>query len=695
MVSVSRRLDMPGVSSHSRCLSAAIAAMGIGVGFHAAHALFGLGGHGLDSFVENWVYTAVELVAVSVCAARVLRRRENRWAWALMTFGLLVWTGGDLLWTLWLGNLANPPFPSVADVLYLAMYPAVYAALMLLIRSRHRGQGAAQWLDGAIVGLTIAAVGAAVMFATVLAASKGRFIEDVVNVAYPLGDFALLVFVGVAFSLCGWRPGRVWLLLGAGIAVSALADMIYVYQTAKGTYSAGSLLDTMWPASMSLFALAAWQPATRRAARAVPAPQTLVLTLVSAVAAWALLMTAAFRPVTPVAVGLAGGALLLTAARAALTYLENLRMLHSSAHQAVTDGLTGLGNRRRLMQDLDEAVADSAHGHASTLIFFDLNGFKRYNDSFGHAVGDALLARVAAALNVAIDSNGQAYRLGGDEFCVLLRGKVARNDPLVAAAAAALTEQGSAFTVSASLGLATVPDDALSASAALQLADQRMYAEKAGSSRDSRARTRDVLMQLLNERTPDLHEHVSGVGQLVTDLARDLALDSEQLDEVLRAAELHDVGKLAVPDEILNKPGPLTDSEWQFMRQHPIIGERILSADPALRPVARLVRASHERWDGNGYPDGLTGAAIPLGARIIAACDAYEAITSERCYQAARSQADAIAELQRNAGSQFDPTVIRALCRRLTLEPSRSEVDHSLPGPPLPLDLAADRPKVR
>jgi two-component system, cell cycle response regulator len=663
-------LDMPLVSLKSRWLSGAVAAMGIGVGFHAAHALFGLGGHQLDAVAGTWVYTAVELIAVAVCAARVVRRRENRWAWALMTFGLLTWTGGDLLWTVWLGDLANPPFPSLADALYLAMYPVVYVALMLLIRSRHRHRGPAQWLDGAIVGLTIAALGAALTFGTILGATDGRFVEDIVNLAYPLGDFALLVFVVVAFSLSGWRPGRVWLLLGAGIIVSALADMIYVYQTAKGTYVAGTLLDTMWPASMSLFALAAWQPATRRTACAVAAPQTLVLNLVSALAAWAVLMTAAFRPVTAVAVGLAGGALLLSAARAGLTYLENVRMLRRSAHQAVTDGLTGLGNRRRLMQDLDEAVADAAHGHASTLLFFDLNGFKRYNDSFGHAAGDSLLARVGAALKVAIDSSGQAYRLGGDEFCVLLRGRTARDDRLVAAAAAALTEQGSAFTVNASLGLAVVPDDALSASAALQLADQRMYAEKAGSSRGTRANTRDVLMQLLHERTPDLHDHVSGVGQLVGDLAHEFGLDPEQLDEVLRAAELHDIGKLAVPDEILHKPGPLNDSEWQFMRQHPIIGERILNADPALAPVARLVRASHERWDGGGYPDGLAGAAIPLGARIIAACDAYEAITSERCYQAARSQSDAILELQRNAGSQFDPAVIEALCCRLTHDAS-------------------------
>jgi HD-GYP domain-containing protein (c-di-GMP phosphodiesterase class II) len=227
-----------------------------------------------------------------------------------------------------------------------------------------------------------------------------------------------------------------------------------------------------------------------------------------------------------------------------------------------------------------------------------------------------------------------------------------------------------AFTVSASFGLATIPDDASSAGAALQLADQRMYADKARSSRDSRAMTRDVLMQVLNERTPDLHQHVNGVGLLVMDVAREFALDSDQLDEVLRAAELHDIGKLAIPDEILHKPGPLSSSEWQFMRQHPIIGERILSADAALRPVARLVRASHERWDGGGYPDGLAGSAIPLGARIIAACDAFEAMTCNRCYQAARSTGDAIAELRRNAGTQFDPTVIEAICRHATRAPS-------------------------
>ena len=137
------------------------------------------------------------------------------------------------------------------------------------------------------------------------------------------------------------------------------------------------------------------------------------------------------------------------------------------------------------------------------------------------------------------------------------------------------------------------------------------------------------------------------------------------LDEVLRAAELHDIGKLAIPDEILDKAGPLDESEWVFMRQHSVIGERILGAAPALAPVARLVRSSHERWDGGGYPDGLIGEAIPLGARIVFVCDAYDAMTSDRCYQRARTPQAAIAELRRHAGTQFDPRVVEALCAHL------------------------------
>jgi two-component system cell cycle response regulator len=402
----------------------------------------------------------------------------------------------------------------------------------------------------------------------------------------------------------------------------------------------------------------------------VAAAHTILLTLLAAGAALSLLVFSALNPVNPLAVGLAAGALLAATLRAGLTYLENVQILRRNAHEAVTDGLSGLGNRRKLMDDLERAVGRAEQGFAFTLVFFDLDGFKRYNDSFGHAAGDSLLARVGAALEAAVEAEGQAYRLGGDEFCALLEGRFERQHRLIVSAASALTERGSAFTVSASFGLAIIPDDAGSPSNALQLADERMYADKARSNRNSRAETRNVLLQLLRERTPDLHEHVNGVGQLASGIGRNFSLDSDQLDELLRAAELHDIGKLAIPDEVLHKAGPLDDAEWEFMRQHTIIGERILNAAPALRPVAQIVRATHERWDGRGYPDGLAGEAIPLGARIVAVCDAYEAMITKRCYRAALTEPEAIAELRRTAGSQFDPAVIDALCRYL---PSRPE----------------------
>ena len=271
-----------------------------------------------------------------------------------------------------------------------------------------------------------------------------------------------------------------------------------------------------------------------------------------------------------------------------------MRILRGPAAEAVTDTLSGLGNRRRLLADLDDAIARSDAERPHTLVFFDLNGFKRYNDTFGHAAGDALLARLGAALDTSVAPSGGAHRLGGDEFCALLSGRFPRGDALVARAVAAPCKTSQAFTISTSYGVAVIPGDAVTASAILQLADQRMYADKGEGSRGIKPRTRDVLMALLSERTPHLADHVSGVGRLALAIGRSLGMDSEQLDELLRAAELHDVGKLAIPDAIFNKRGPLSEDEWEFMRQHLAIGERSLNADPAMRPVARLVRASHE-----------------------------------------------------------------------------------------------------
>ena len=656
--------------------------MVVGIAFHAVHAVFGLGHPSLDVFADDGVYTAVEFVAVGVCAARALRRSEDRAAWLLISCSLLTWAAGDFVWTMWLNGLARPPYPSIADPLYLAMYPAIYAALLLLMRSQFRHVGVAVWLDGLVVGLATAAAGAALIFPAVVAASGGGTAAVIVTLAYPLCDFFLLVFIALGFALSGWRPGRQWLLLGVGIAISACADMIFAYQEAHGAYVAGGILDTMWPASMAVMALGAWQPASSKVRKAVVGRHTVLLPAAFGLIALALLISASLRPLTPLALGLATGALLAAGARASLTYLENVRMLKRQTLDAITDALTGLGNRRRLMEDLDVAAQHGLQGRPSTLVFFDLNGFKRYNDSFGHGAGDALLARLGAALAVSVEGHGGAYRLGGDEFCALLDGCFPRGDGLVARTQSALADQGSGFSITAACGVVVLPEEADTVTLALNLADERMYAEK-GTGRATQSQTQSVLLQLLTEREPTLHHHVYDVGQLSLAVGRRFKLDSEQLDELRRAAELHDIGKLALPEEILNKPGPLSESEQLFIGQHTIIGERILNVAPALRQVASLVRSSHERWDGQGYPDRLAGTASPLGARIIAACDAYDAMTSTRPYQARRSREDAIAELRRRSGSQFDPDVVAALCEHLESQPHLRHADSAAPLVPL------------
>ena len=177
-----------------------------------------------------------------------------------------------------------------------------------------------------------------------------------------------------------------------------------------------------------------------------------------------------------------------------------------------------------------------------------------------------------------------------------------------------------------------------------------------------------MLLKVLSEREPDLHEHSSDVMALARGVARRLGLPAEQRDIIARAAELHDIGKMAIPDAILNKPGPLDDREWRFMRRHTIIGEDILNVAPALQPVAALVRASHARWDGKGYPDGMAGDAIPQGARIVAVCDAFSAMVQARPYKTGRSVADAVTEIERCAGTNFDPAVVEAFAAEIRSE---------------------------
>ena len=618
---------------------------------------------------EKIATNVVFLGAALLCAWRAAYDRAERAPWACFAVALALWGLGDLYYAIVLWNLDGIPLLSPADVGYLAMYPFAFAGLVLLYRARVDCDGHRLWVDGAIGALTITALGATLLHRPLTDALAGSATVAAASLAYPLGDLLLLGLVGGAVAMAGRRLHGAWAWIAAGLAVFAVSDALYVYTNAVGTYGDGWFFDAGWPLAALIVARAAWLPAPPARTRGGEGWTTIALPLALGAISLALLAYDHFARVNLLALALATTALAAVLVRLAITFGQNLRMLRASRRDALIDGLTGLRNRRALMADLERALADASRGRPVVFGVFDLDGFKQYNDMFGHPAGDALLARVGAALRRSVThaegrgqgGGGEAYRLGGDEFCILSPASGGDIATLVADAAASLTERGEAFAVGCSFGSVLVPDEATTSEAALRIADQRMYAHKQGSRPSAMSQSKDVLCRALSERHPDLEPHSCEVAELADAVARRLGLPDADVAEVRLAAELHDVGKVAIPEEILGKRGPLDDTEWTFMRRHTIIGERIVAAAPALANVARIVRSTHERVDGGGYPDGLSGSRIPLAARIVFASDAFAAMTSDRPYSRAMPERDALAELRRCAGSQFDPMVVEAL----------------------------------
>jgi diguanylate cyclase (GGDEF)-like protein len=622
------------------------------------------GGTWLAHVFTYWLYDGVGEAAALTCLVRGLRHKEDRLAWILIGIGVAAWTAGDLYYTWALQNIpsSRQPYPSFADAGYLGFYPPVFVGLALLVRSRVVRFNRSVWLDGVIAALTVCAVAAGIVLDVVWHASTGGFAAVATNMAYPSADGILLALVVGALAFSGWRLDRSWLLVAGGLGLFAVGDSAYLYEISKGTYAYGTWLDLSWQAAFVLIAAASAAPSVRSRAVRLEGWGMITVPAGLAVVCLVLLLWDHFERQGTVAVASATLGLVAVLGRLAVTFGEYLGLLDRTRHESMTDALTGLLNRRALVSRLEDLCAE--HDPAPhILLLLDLDGFKSYNDSFGHSAGDAVLRRLAQRLRAAVRGRGHAYRLGGDEFCVLVSGGSVDVAWVRAAAAASLREYGEGFAITSSGGHVLIPHEADTANHALQLADRRMYAEKGSGpvGRDSR----DVLLQALLERDTQLGRHTSTVADLASALAAEAGLVGSAAKVVRAAAELHDVGKLALPEALLLKPEPLDDSEWKLVRQHTLIGERIVSRAEGFEEVARTVRSTHERWDGHGYPDGLAGAEIPVAARIVAISDAYDAMTSNRPYRRAMSPQDAVFELRRSAGSQFDPALVAIFIGRV------------------------------
>jgi diguanylate cyclase (GGDEF)-like protein len=451
------------------------------------------------------------------------------------------------------------------------------------------------------------------------------------------------------------------------------ADGVFLYQEVHETYVAGTPLDTLWLFSAALLAYAAWEPDRETVHERHSLGALMVAPVSCGLIAIGVLAYGSTEGIAGNSAWLAATTLLVVLARLVATASENLRLLASREALAHRDELTDLGNRRALHADLERAARSASSAAPVLMLLFDLNGFKRYNDTFGHPAGDVLLGRLGRRLAERVSTRGRAYRLGGDEFCALVE---LVPDPLAggpreiaAELAGALLESGEHFAIGACYGEVLLGRETRDPAEALRIADQRLYVQKTLAREPSRPEWRDVLLELLRERDPELDSHVQQVARYAHRLGRELGIEGEELRALVAAAELHDIGKAAIPEAILDKPGPLDAQERAFVERHTAIGERIIASAPTGRPVAAIVRSTHEHYDGRGYPDGLAGEQIPLASRIIAICDAYEAMTSTRSYRAAMSPGEARDELRLCAGSQFDPQLTEIFLRLLAREP--------------------------
>jgi len=453
----------------------------VGLVVLAAHDGGALGGPSLNSLVNDWLTNALLMALAGLTFARAMMLRAERGVWIAMALALAFWTAGELYYTLAIEYAKNPPSPSLSDAGYLLFYMAAYASLVLLVRAHVRRFHASVWLDGAIGGLAVAALGATLVLEPVIRSTHGSFAVVATNLAYPLGDLLMVAFVVGAFALTGWRPGRTWVLIGVGFLTLAIADSIYLIRVADNTYQVGTLLDVLWPAGMTLLAYSAWQRPREQTElhlegwAVIAAPAAFTLT------ALFLLIRSNYVHLGVIAEALATGALLLALVRVALTFRE-VAQLADSRRQARTDDLTGLPNRRHLFLQMQEVIEGArAHGGSFALLLIDLDRFKEINDTLGHYAGDLLLQQFGPRLQSVLRGGETLARLGGDEFALILRDADA-SETLAKRIDGALHEpfqlQGTSIAVRASIGIAVFPGDADDADGLLQRADVAMYQAK-------------------------------------------------------------------------------------------------------------------------------------------------------------------------------------------------------------------------
>ncbi|MEA2363926.1 MAG: diguanylate cyclase [Thermoleophilaceae bacterium] len=469
-------------------LRAAFATLGVTIAGTAVYAAVGPQ-PSIDHVMRDWVPSLVYVIASALIVLRVIRVREGRGPWIVIAAGIMLYTAGTLVWSLWLQNLPAPPFPSLSNALWLSMYPAAYLGLVWLARGK-KGQGAPAgvWLDGIVAGLGIAALGAAVVLGPTQRAATGNFVALATNLAEPIADLILAGLVMGILALRGFRLDRVWILVGGGFLLLCIGDIMFVLNVAGGATSTSSTSLVFYLAAVASIAWAAWQRQDDAPTARLEGWSMLLIPGLFALTAIGLLVYDHFVTLDAIAMVLATVTLLMALLRTTLTF-RDVRTLTETRRQATTDDLTSLPNRRLFMQRAAEGIAGARAVQGSlALLIIDLDRFKELNDTMGHQAGDGLLRQIGPRVLPILRPTDTLARLGGDEFGLLL------GPPCDEASALHVAERvrdalrapfeidGLHLKVAASVGIGVFPLHADDAERLLQCADIAMYQAKASHS---------------------------------------------------------------------------------------------------------------------------------------------------------------------------------------------------------------------
>jgi diguanylate cyclase (GGDEF)-like protein len=629
------------------------------------------------------LYSAVSTSsAVAVLYACHRFRPRPALPWLLLGFGEVIYAAADTSFYISHYVAGDLSYPALADVFYLSHYPLVVGGLVLLIRLRTPGRDLPSLLDAALVAVVAGMLSWLYLIAPT-AQTQVPTLVKATSLAYPVMDLAMFA-VALRLVLGAGRRPAAFLLLCVNLLAFFTADTVYVLQQLSGTYVAGNFLDAIWLSGNLALGAAALHPTMRQVGDATPegdpgpGPARIVALCAAALVAPATLLVEHSRgahddiPVIAVACGLL---FLLTIARLAVLVAQQRQL-------AITDVLTGLRTRRYFENRLASELAHARRTHAPLAVLIaDVDHFKSINDAYGHPGGDRVLVEIADRLRNGVRTEDVLSRYGGEEFAVLLRGATA-DDPLKIAerlrhkvsSSPIAVGDGQSVEVTISVGTATSPLHGTTQDELVTAADRALYAAKCkgrnridvgpcGVTTDGSAASMiaylehaaDVVDGWLSD-----HEHGRAVSRWAGLTAIELGMDSESVRHATLAGHLHDVGKILVPREFWGKTSRLSEEDWQLIRRHPEDGYRMLCAVPGLDDTAVVVWQHHERFDGRGYPKGLSGEQIRREARIVAVCDSWAAMLASRPYHVPLTEEQACEELLRCRGCQFDPEVVDA-----------------------------------